>query len=171
MELGGGGSCFAESLCAAFGGGIKSYSLIDRCELAVGQFAAKGLKGESYLLDAAREEEVASIACRYDFVYSVGLVEHFQGEDIRRLVQAHFSLCGEDGLVLLSVPTPTRQYRMVRGLMERLGKWGFPDETPLRPETLLPLVERYGMVLECRVNYRLPLTQLVIVARPKGKGT
>lgn len=171
MELGGGGSCFAESLCALPGGRVKSYSIIDNCELAVRQFAAKRLAGESYLLNAAREEEVAAITWKYDFVYSVGLVEHFRGEEVDRLLRAHFSLCREDGLVVVSVPTPTRQYRMVRRAMEQLGKWSFPDEAPLRPEVLLPLVERYGTVLESKINYYLPLTQLIVAARPKGKRT
>lgn len=168
MELGGGGSCFAEALWADLGEAVKSYSIIDSCELAVRQFAAKGLPGESYLLDASDEREVAAITWQYDFVYSVGLVEHFRGEDIDRLLRAHFSLCRTDGLVLISVPTPTRQYRLVRKTMELLGKWGFPDEEPLEARTLLPMVERYGTVLECRVNRRLPLTQMILVARPKG---
>ncbi|MCH5279923.1 MAG: methyltransferase domain-containing protein [Lachnospiraceae bacterium] len=169
MELGGGNSCFAKGLltgCSKVS--INSYSIIDSCEIAVRQFREMKLSGNAYLADLTSDTALAEIEKKFDLVYSVGLIEHFRGNDIDKIIAAHFQLCEDGGIVLISVPTPTLQYLLIRKGMELLGAWGFPDEKALKYEDIGAAIERYGELLDTKINRRLPLTQLMIVARKKG---
>lgn len=122
--------------------------------------------GEAYLFDLTKEVDRELIG-QSGFVFSIGLIEHFRGKDIEEIIKKHFALCKEKGVVLISVPTPTLQYRLTRKLMEKLGVWGFPDERPLRYEEISEFVEEQGTIKEKFINYKLPLTQLMIVAVKK----
>lgn len=164
MEFGGGNSCFAESLIKLCKIPVKSYSIIDNCEVAVDKFKQMNLPGEAYLSDITSKESIEAIEKRYDVVYSIGLIEHFRGKDIEQIIKAHFSLCKENGMVLISVPTPTFQYRVVRSLMEKIGAWGFPDEKPIKFEEIKECFSGVNIV-DKTINYKLPLTQLMIVAK------
>lgn len=164
MELGGGNSCFAESLMKLCKISVKSYSIIDNCEVAVAKFRQMNIPGDAYLADVTSKESMERIEKRYDVVYSIGLIEHFRGKDIDQIIKAHFSLCKENGMVLISVPTPTLQYRFVRSLMEKMGVWGFPDEKPIKFDEIKDCFHEADIV-DKTINYKLPLTQLMIVAK------
>lgn len=163
MELGGGNSCFAESLIGLCKTPVKSYSIIDNCEVAVNKFKQMGLPGDAYLCDVTSKKSMEKIENRYDVVYSIGLIEHFRNKDIRQIIEAHFELCKKNGIVLISVPTPTLQYFCVRKLMEKLGVWQFPDEKPIRFEEIKDCFCEKDIVSK-KINYKLPLTQLMIIA-------
>lgn len=166
MELGGGNSCFAKGLLAGCGKvSINTYSIIDSCEVAVKQFQEMKLSGNAYLADLTSDTALTQIEKKFDLVYSVGLIEHFRGKDIDKIIAAHFQLCKEDGIVLISVPTPTLQYLLIRKCMELLGVWGFPDEKALKYEDISAAIERHGKLSDKKVNRKLPLTQLIIVCR------
>lgn len=132
MELGGGNSCFAKQLMKLCKRSINTYSIIDNCSLAVSKFKQMEIPGNAYLLDLTLDNITGNIIECYDIVYSIGLVEHFQGKDLEQIIKNHFLLCKEGGMVLISVPTPTIQYCFTRKLMEKLRVWDFPDEKPLR---------------------------------------
>lgn len=161
MELGGGNSCFAEKLMKKVD--ISSYSIIDNYAVAIEKFREMKLPGNAYMADLTKGNIADDIGQKFDVVYSVGLIEHFRGEMIEKIIDAHFQLCKRGGLVIICVPTPTLQYRIVRKGMELLGKWGFPDEKPLKDDDLDIIMKSYGNILEEKINYKLPLTQLMYV--------
>lgn len=165
MEVGGGNSCFAEDLCETVS--VGSYSVIDNCEVAIERLKEKKFPVKGYCEDILKQTQDEKIKGRYDFVYSIGLVEHFRGSDIRKVIDRHFELCKDNGIVLISVPTPTRKYCFIRRCMELAGVWQFWDEGPLRWKDISRYVRRNGQVLEVFINHRLPLTQLIVVARKK----
>ena len=74
----------------------------------------------------------------YDIVFSVGLIEHFDPAGTARVVAAHFDYLRPGGTAIITFPTPTWLYRVVRGLAEMTNNWIFHDERPLR----LPEFER-----------------------------
>lgn len=163
MELGGGNSCFAEKLMKRVD--ISEYSVIDNCAVAIEKFREMQLPGNAYLTDLTKGDITDEIQRQFDVVYSVGLIEHFRDRMIKKIIGAHFQLCKTGGLVVICVPTPTLQYRIVRKGMELAGKWGFPDEKPLKDEDLDDIINSYGSIVEKKINYRLPLTQLIYVVK------
>jgi putative flippase GtrA len=165
LELGGGNSCFADELCDKCK--IRKYDIIDNNKYATNLFKEKRIDAEheAYCINLleAPEEDIK----QYDFVYSIGLIEHFLGDDIRMVIDQHFARTKNGGVVLISFPTPTIKYRFVRGIMEVLGVWQFADENPLRFDEVKDYFERNGMIEEHFLNNKLPLTQYVVVAKKK----
>jgi cyclopropane fatty-acyl-phospholipid synthase-like methyltransferase len=105
---------------------------------------------------------------RFDVVFSVGLIEHFDDREMQKLIALHRHWVEPDGLVLIAVPTPTIFYRAVRTGAEVLGMWKFPDERPVPQARLAALMRSAGMdVLFERTLWSQVLTQAIIAARPK----
>ena len=164
-ELGGGNSCFAEKLCEAVT--IDEYDVFDSNDFAVDLFIKKDIKCRIHsgrCVDLLNEDLFDK---HYDFVYSIGLIEHFRGKDIETLILRHFECCKDGGVVLITFPTPTKKYRFVRWLMELIGVWKFYDEKPIWYEEVSSILEMNGTVLEHHINKKLPLTQEVVVIRKK----
>ena len=166
-ELGGGNSCFAEELCAFRN--VNQYDVIDNNHLAIELFEKKKLNVTSY------QAIMHDLACNiysevlYDFVYSVGLIEHFSPEKRRQVIKNHFSLCKQDGYVLISFPTPTLKYRFWRKFMEFIHVWRFWDEIPLTLEDIKGDIEMYGEIVKTELNQKLFLTQLLVLIKKDGQ--
>lgn len=163
IELGGGNSCFAEGIVGKIN--VSTYSIVDNNELSIEKAKKKGIPIKCYCCDVLSDMEMRKIPNNYHVSYSVGLIEHFRGEDIDKIIDAHFKLISDDGLVIITFPTPTIQYRIIRKTMEKLGVWQFWDEKPLRWEDVRAVFERNGTVLYHKINYQLPLTQMIVVAK------
>ena len=165
LECGGGGSCFATSVCQ--NDKVTQYDIIDNNEFAVGLFNDMELpvKHNGTVWDLTNEGIGQNT---YNFVYSIGLIEHFTDVDREKVIQAHMNCCSPGGIVLISFPTPTKKYRIIRKLMEMLRVWQFWDETPLTEDRVRPIMERHGCINECFINKKLPLTQMIIIME-KGK--
>ena len=167
MELGGGNSCFAESFCAARN--IEQYDIADNNELAVELFEKKKLGRTAhagFLLDLKEEpRQNLDGEGSYDFVYSIGLIEHFSPRDREQVLKNHFLLCKEGGYILISFPTPTKKYIFWRRMMEFFHVWKFWDETPLRYENVSRILEKYGSVLSIELNKKLFLTQMLVLIK------
>ena len=166
-ELGGGNSCFVDSFCEARS--VCRYDVVDNNELAIQLFKKKAKKGNVHLngmlmdltIEVPKNEQ-------YDFVYSIGLIEHFS-DDLRRIViKNHFSYCKENGYVLISFPTPTRKYRFWRKCMELFHMWQFWDEVPLKIEDVREDIEKYGEIKKTELNRKLFLTQMIVLVQKKG---
>lgn len=99
-----------------------------------------------------------------DVVLSVGLIEHFDREGTARAIASHFAYARPGGLVVMTYPTPTWLYRIVRGAAERLGVWRFPDERPLMRDEVEAEIDRHGRVLFHRTLWAIVLTQGLVVA-------
>ena len=99
----------------------------------------------------------------FDFVFSIGLIEHFGEEGTKRALESHFRLCKTGGHVLVSFPTPTVPYRLIRGLATLTGTWKFPDERPLHFEEVLNVALRHGALRHRSILWGIGLTQGYIV--------
>ncbi len=167
-ELGGGNSCFAEQLCKTLN--INTYDVFDNNELAIDLFNKMILNADNHngtLINLLAEDNTFQNN-RYDFVYSIGLIEHFRNNDIKTIINRHFDYCKSQGLVLISFPTPTKKYLFIRRCMELFGVWQFYDEAPLRYEEVKKHFDNRGKVLAHFVNRKLPLTQMVVIAKKYG---
>ena len=63
-----------------------------------------------------------------DLVMSFGLIEHFNSADTARMIKTHFDLLSDNGYCLITFPTPTVLYRIIRNISEIAGVWIFHDE-------------------------------------------
>ncbi len=105
-------------------------------EVARAHFDAPGLRSarfiEGSVLSLPRDES-------YDIVWNAGLLEHF-GEDDQRLALAEcVALLKPGGRVIALTPyARSIAYRVAKCLLERIGKWPYGRETPVR--SLRPVV-------------------------------
>lgn len=165
MELGGGNSCFVEEFCSQKP--VKRYDIVDSNELAVSLFESKmkekHIAHRGYLFDLTEPIEEKDFLGKYDFVYSVGLIEHFTTEQRKQVLGAHFALAKMGGAVFITFPTPTLKYRFWRRVMEILGVWQFYDETPLVLSDVKDVLEKYGTIVSSEINRKLFLTQMLVL--------
>lgn len=166
IELEGGNSCFAAHFCK--GKNLSAYDIVDNNELAVKLFELHELHTvphKGFLTDLTKE---ITFSEQYDFVYSIGLIEHFSPKERSIVIKNHFKYCKENGHVLISFPTPTRKYRFWRKCMELARMWQFWDEVPLRYEDVKQDMEHYGDVLAVKLNRKLFLTQMLILIKKRA---
>ena len=163
VELGGGNSAFCDMFMRFLR--ASHYTVVDSNPRGVELFEAKHPGAETkaicsdiLTLDATSIELV-------DLVLSIGLVEHFPEEQTKIAVQRHFELAKPGGLVLITFPTPTLSYRIIRRAAETLGIWRFPDERPIQLEDAVALCAEHGEILAKRLNRAILLTQGIVLAR------
>jgi cyclopropane fatty-acyl-phospholipid synthase-like methyltransferase len=169
IEFGGGNSCF-------FRGLVES--------LPISRYDVADLNTKSLQLFERQAREVPSVSTSVrnvnlltddpalppaDVVFSVGLIEHFTPEGTRDVARRHFSCVKDDGIVIITAPTPTWLYRTIRGAAEHIGVWQFPDERPLSPEEMLESGEGLGVPLLSRTLWPIVLTQQAIVWRAQKR--
>ena len=95
----------------------------------------------------------------------MGLLEHFQGKEIERLIELHSSYLRSGGLLIISVPTPTWLYRFTRSIAEALRKWDFPDELPIQKDALVLMMEQSGLqIRRVKIVWGQILTQVLVAA-------
>lgn len=161
-ELGGGNSFIAEDLFRSFK--IKQYHIVDSNQAGIRLL-------EKVKLDYPLTSENSDVLLpyigsdKYDVVFSVGLIEHFDKEGTGKAIKAHFDRAKSQGLVLITYPTPTILYRIIRGLAELLGLWKFPDERPLKLKEVASHISQYGQILTTKINWSIGLTQEYIIVR------
>lgn len=164
-ELGGANSCFYAGIKEMCPG--SRYTIIDNNERGLNLFRERFPREKRVVLlnDDILDRSFGIPGA--DLVFSVGLIEHFSPEDSFRAIRAHFCCGKPGGLVIIAFPSPTWLYRLARRLAEFVGLWRFHDERPLSIETVAREVEKYGEVLRASINWRVILTQGVVVARVK----
>jgi len=162
VEIGGANSCFLDSILT--GVGCRSYDVVDTNEYGLSLLAGK-LKCSKVLRLHQQSVLDLKMQVQADLVFSVGLIEHFDPEETRKAVQAHFDVLRPGGVAIISFPTPTLLYRITRKLIELLGMWKFHDERPLTLHEVTASVEQCGEVLRTTTLWPLLLTQELLVAR------
>lgn len=165
LELGGGNSCFAYDFCKDKK--LSSYDIIDNNKLAVLLFERQKLnvgRHKGLLMNLTKEITPHG---QYDFVYSVGLIEHFKKSERSMVIKNHFRYCKDNGYILISFPTPTRKYRFWRKCMELVGVWQFWDECPLKYDEIRQDIEGFGDVLAVELNKKLFLTQMLVFVKKR----
>jgi len=165
LELGGANSGFVDPLRAALHPG--EYHIIDNNPTGLALSRDRIAPGEpvfTHQLDLLN----AGAPLRADVTFSVGLIEHFDETGTARLIEEHFDATREGGVVILSFPTATWLYRLIRRCAEWLGIWIFHDERPLTKDEVLMAAKRRGELLYDRINWAIGLTQRVMVFRRNG---
>jgi 2-polyprenyl-3-methyl-5-hydroxy-6-metoxy-1,4-benzoquinol methylase len=156
IEIGGGNSCFFESLQAAFA--PISYTVIDNNQISLDKFCERV---DRYRNVHTVNNDILNPTYHQlaDVVFSVGLIEHFNQSNTGIAIQNHFHFVRENGIVILSFPTPTFLYRMTRQLSEWSGLWIFHDERPLEFEEVLKTSLKFGKLVEKKIIWPILLTQ------------
>jgi putative flippase GtrA len=160
VEIGGGGGSMLEAVSRC-------------CRPACYHVIDSNLRGLEQVQSRARPEcsvrthhsDIRSFAGRVaaDAVFSIGLVEHFDPSGTRAVVRAHFELLREGGHAVISFPTPTLLYRVVRWIAELLGVWRFHDERPLSRAEVIAAVGERGRLVDERVIWSIVLTQRMMM--------
>lgn len=168
VEIGGANSCFLESLAREFA--PRSYDVVDLNEYGLKLLTQRAAlpTGPTALRLHRQSVLDLSLPATADVVFSVGLVEHFDPEETRAAVLAHFSALRVGGLAIITFPTPTFLYRATRKFSQALGQWKFPDERPLETGEVLAAIRERGDVLFEKLLWPLMLTQHMVVARKTG---
>jgi putative flippase GtrA len=162
VEVGGANSCFLDAIRKRIQ--PDRYYVIDTNERGLRMLQERLPADETVSL---LREDVLDLRTplQADVAFSVGLIEHFDPADTRRAVLAHFEMLRPGGYAIVSFPTPTLLYRLVRSLAEIAGVWRFPDERPLTRAEVLGVLRERGDVIHERLLWLLILTQRLIVAR------
>jgi hypothetical protein len=163
LELGGGNSCFFEGLAQAFP--VSRYVVADFNEKSLRLFDRRAaafrasIPTRSIQVNLAADEPVGDLAGA-DVVFSTGLVEHFDPRLTSLVVKKHFLYSTKKGsLVIITAPTPTWLYRLVRGGAELSRMWSFPDERPLRESEILESAPATHALTHSGVIWPILLTQ------------
>lgn len=163
LELGGANSSFAEPITDYFDaerylavdnnqyGLDLMHSIIQRSDKIDVKF------GDALALSESQED--------FDIVFSVGLIEHFTPNLMKRCIATHFKRCRSGGIVLVTFPTPTFLYWMIRKPAEWIRVWAFPDEKPLTFIEVALVCDQYGIRLHQSINWAIGLTQGYLVYR------
>jgi putative flippase GtrA len=162
VELGGANSCFMDRLRAEFR--PKAYHVVDNNSYGLGALRKRTESDTSVIL---HQQDVLSrtLPIRADVVFSIGLVEHFDPTGTQAAIRAHFDLLSQDGIAIVSFPTPTLLYRVTRACAEGLGLWRFHDERPLLRTEILKSTAGIGQLLQEHTLWPLVLTQHLMIFR------
>jgi cyclopropane fatty-acyl-phospholipid synthase-like methyltransferase len=163
LELGGGGSSFYELMLKRLR--PARYHLVD-CNLGGLTMLGSSPQADSRVVCHVRDVRDCQLPLKADVVFSVGLIEHFGPEDTQRVIDTHFAHVAPGGLVIITFPTPTRLYRLARGLAEALRLWSFPDERPLTMPEVLEAVGGRGELAEQAIIWPIVYTQGLVVVQP-----
>lgn len=162
-EFGGGDSCFYKFFRNKFSD--CKYRIVDSSKVGVNKFLSKN-KGDN--IDAICDDLFnTSFEEDSDFVYSIGLIEHFDRDMTKKCIEKHFQSAKKGGIVLISYPTPTLLYRITRKLSELLHLWRFFDERPLEFDEVNGTASQFGDLISRKLNWAICLTQEVLVYRKR----
>ena len=162
-ELGGADSSFYLGFRKSFPNinfGIVDFSEIG-CKLFEQKYGSELTK--SFNKDILKTD--LSTLEKADVVMSVGMIEHFLENDTAKCIEQHFNLTQKDGLVIITYPTPTWLYRLIRKSAEILKIWRFHDERPLMFKEVDATASKYGTCLSKKINWAIGLTQEIVVYR------
>ena len=157
-ELGGANSCFVDKILKKFP--KCEYIIIDN-----NVYGLNLLKDKNY--SALKFFNInlingKNINIKADFVFSVGLIEHFNVRDTKKVILQHFKLCKKQGNVLITFPTNTWLYKLSRNFITLIGKWIFWDERPLTFKEVENSVNKKAKILHAQINWWIFLTQGII---------
>lgn len=162
-ELGGANSSILEKICTHFD--VTEYHILDTNSLGLSllpdQFQT------TKVTHALSDVRLPNTDCaeRFDLTISIGLIEHFGPENTRKAIVSHLEAAKPGGLILITFPTPTFLYRLIRKAAELLGIWKFHDERPLKADEVMSAMTGQVEILHRSINWWIGLTQYYILAR------
>ena len=100
-------------------------------------FKKRGLNAKFICVDILKDKKfdvAMSDDKKFDVAMSFGLAEHFLDKNREKVLDFHFNLIKDNGLVLISVPNKLSPLYMVwKSLSKLFGKWNFGEEYPFTP--------------------------------------
>ena len=163
VELGGADSCLYDKIKKEFD--LKAFAVADNSEVGLENFrkshVEEDIRIELHNCDLLKGIDIGE----YDISYSLGLIEHFDVHNTAMVIKSHFDCVKEDGWVLITFPTPTKQYKFVRKFMEIIKVWQFWDERPLECEEVENEINKYGHVVQKQLMRKMPLTQMLYLIK------
>lgn len=165
-EMGGANSCVMETLCSSFN--VANYHIADSNQYGLSLLPASSAQTpvssqlRNILIDNDSKLE------QFDLVFSIGLIEHFDNDDTFLAIKSHIDACKPNGIILITFPTPTLPYKLIRKSAEIGNIWRFPDERPLKFDEVLAGLSGNCDVLHQSINWLIGLTQGYVVARKRG---
>jgi len=165
IELGGANSAFLELLIRAFH--PLEYIIIDNNQAGLDKTKTRITKDNNV---AVLNIDILNLDIKKqaDLVLSIGLIEHFDETGTGKVIKAHFDLLKPEGFAVMTFPTPTMLYKIIRYAAEALGLWIFHDERPILIEEVLKTAEIYGDNKEFKIIWPIFLTQGLVVFQKKG---
>jgi len=164
IELGGANSAFLELLIKSFH--PLEYTIIDNNQAGLDKTRDRITNNN---MVAVLNMDILNLEMRKqaDLVLSIGLIEHFDRQGTQKAIKAHFDLLKPNGFAVITFPTPTLLYKMIRYAAEALGLWIFHDERPLLIQEVLKTAENYGDKKEFKIIWPILLTQGLVVFQKK----
>jgi len=159
LEFGGANSKIAERFAKEFH--LNELLVVDNNKYGI-ELTRKNIKVKS-LKTQLGDILKTNISKKYDLVYSVGLIEHFSPTGTKKCIKKHVDSTKSGKYILLSFPTPTLKYKIVRFGLELFGLWRFSDERPLKIGEVTNELKKYGKVEKTTINYKLLSTQAVVL--------
>ncbi len=160
IELGGANSAFLETIIDK----IKpaEYLIIDNSQAGLDKTKNRISETDNIMLF---NQDILNLNFdrQVDLVFSVGVIEHFDRAGTQKAIQSHFDLLKPGGIALITFPTPTLLYRIVRFLAELTGLWIFHDERPLLFEEVNETAKLYGTKQSFKIIWPIMLTQGIAV--------
>lgn len=167
-ELGGANSCFYDAIELNIK--PKEYVVVDNNKKGLNLFDAKtkNISGSySVECDLLNENLANKLNNKFDLVYSVGLIEHFDQQGTKKVIDEHFNVLKSSGIVLITFPTPTLLYRLARLFAEIIGIWIFDDERPIKIKEIKSYFQSKGKILYSKIHWKILLTQRIVVIKLK----
>ena len=160
-EFGGANSCIVQTICDQFS--VGNYHLLDSND-----YGLSLIKPEIFNTKISTElEDILNLKAKhdkkFDLVISIGLIEHFNEKSTQQAIANHFLYCKPGGIVLMTFPTPTFLYRLIRSIAEAFKVWSFPDERPLGFSEVLATAQNHGQLLHSSINWKIGLTQGIVL--------
>jgi SAM-dependent methyltransferase len=163
LEFGGANSCFIDQILAEVA--PVRYDVIDSNQMGLDLLRRRYSGDERVSVSLGDVLKVPEPDRLYDIVFSVGLIEHFDPARTASAVAAHFNYLRPGGTAIVTFPTPTWLYRIVRKLAEVTNTWIFHDERPLRLQEFERAVAGLGEIKSARILWPLILTQCCVEVR------
>ena len=166
IELGGANSAFLELLIKALN--PLEYIIIDNNQAGLEKTKTRITKDNNV---AVFNKDILNLDMKNqaDLVLSIGLIEHFDKTGTRKAIKAHFDLLKPEGFAVMTFPTPTILYKIIRYAAEALGLWIFHDERPLLIDKVIKAAELYGDKKEFKIIWLIFLTQGLVVFQKKRR--
>lgn len=168
-ELGGANSCFYDFIEEKMKPNF--YIMIDKNEFGLQKFRENHPKNKNVELKKIDILNESTDFFKSDICFSVGLIEHFNKDDTRKVIEAHFKNVKPGGLVVVTFPTPTFLYLMTRTTLEFLCLWKFYDERPLVFAEVEDTLKNYGKIIQKETIWPIVLTQGLLAVRAFDKTT
>lgn len=88
------------------------------------------------------DSELKKLKNKFDIAMSWGLVEHFVGNDRKRVFDLHFRLTRPGGICVVSLPNKyCPPYQLFMKISKSLGKWGSGLEVPFTKDEIKNLIK------------------------------